>query len=118
MQIDPRLRGNLPRVNPPIPFQTRDGAIRGWKASIPGSRRDHHHYLAAFDLRGGRELWRQRPGGEIITAPVLAEGHIYLATLDGTLCCFRQDDGTPVWREAKNATSAPVVWQGHCYFSQ
>jgi Ca-activated chloride channel homolog len=219
MQIDPSLRGQLPRVNPPIPFQTRDGVIRGWKVSIPGgrplatpavadglvflgggfgsydfyaldagtgqlawqyqtsddgptaavvgdghvvfntescelevlttrgrsvwkrwlgdplmsmpavgggrvytaypdSRGDHHHYLAAFDLRGGRELWRQRLGGEIITAPVLAEGHVYLATLDGTLCCFRQDDGTPVWKEAKNATSAPVVWQGHCYFSQ
>jgi outer membrane protein assembly factor BamB len=219
MQIDPSLRGQLPRVNPPIPFQTRDGAIRGWKVSIPGgrplatpavadslvflgggfgsydfyaldavtgqlawqyqtsddgptaavvgdghvvfntescelevlttrgrsvwkrwlgdplmsmpavgggrvytaypdSRGDHYHYLAAFDLRGGRELWRQRLGGEVITAPVLAEGHVYLATLDGTLCCFHQDDGTPVWREAKNATSAPVVWQGHCYFSQ
>jgi outer membrane protein assembly factor BamB len=56
--------------------------------------------------------------GEIITAPVLAEGHVYVANLDGTLGCFRQDDGVQVWQEAKSATSSPMVWQGECYFSQ
>jgi outer membrane protein assembly factor BamB len=48
----------------------------------------------------------------------LADGHVYLATLDGTLSCFRQDHGTLVWQEAKDATSAPVVWKGQCYFSR
>jgi outer membrane protein assembly factor BamB len=85
--------------------------------AFPDSRGDRRRYLAAFDLRTGRELWRRPIGGEVITAPVLAEGHVYLATLDGTLYCFRQD-GAPVWQEPKNATSAPVVWQGRCYFSQ
>jgi outer membrane protein assembly factor BamB len=219
MQIDPKARGKMPRVNPPTTFQTRDGAIRGWKVAIPGghplatpavvdglvflgggfgsyefyaleaetgcvawqyqttddgptaavvgdghvafntescelevltlagravwkrwlgdplmsmpalgdgrvyvvfpdSRGDRHHYLAAFDLRSGRELWRQRLGGEVITAPVLAEGYVYLATLDGTLYCFRQACGTMAWQGSKNATSAPVVRRGQCYFSQ
>jgi outer membrane protein assembly factor BamB len=219
MQIDPSLRGKMPKVGPPTEFQTKDSAIRGWKVTIPGghplatpaiagglvllgggfgsyefyaldaetghvawqyqttddgptaavvcdghvafhtescelevltvtgravwkrwlgdplmsmpalgggrvyaaypdSRGGRQHYLAAFDLRTGREIWKQRLGGEVITAPVLAEGHVYLATLDGTLYCFRQDGGAPVWQEAKNATSAPVVWKGRCYFSQ
>jgi outer membrane protein assembly factor BamB len=219
MQIDPKLRGKLPRVDPATPFRTKDDAIRGWKVTIPGgrplatpavaggllflgggfgsydfyafdadtgrvvwqhqttddgptaavvcdghvafntescelevltvtgravwkrwlgdplmsmpavggghvyvtypdSRGDRQHYVAAFDLRTGREAWKRRLGGEAITAPVLAEGHVYLATLDGTLYCFRQDDGTPLWQEARNATSAPVVWKGRCYFSQ
>jgi outer membrane protein assembly factor BamB len=86
--------------------------------AYPDSRGDHQHYLGAFDLRTGRELWKQRLNGEVITAPVLAEGYIYLATLDGTLYCFHQDGGRPVWQDAKNATSAPVVWKGRCYFSQ
>jgi outer membrane protein assembly factor BamB len=219
MQIDPSLRGKMPRVNPPTSFQSKDGAIRGWKVAIPGgralatpavvdglvflgggfgsyefyaldaksgrvawqyqttddgptaavvcdghiafntescelevltikgravwkrwlgdplmsmpaigggrlyvaypdSRGDRQHQLAAFELGTGREIWKQRLAGEIITAPVLAEGHVFLATLEGSLCCFRQDNGTPVWQEAKNATSAPVVWKGRCYFSQ
>jgi outer membrane protein assembly factor BamB len=87
-------------------------------AAYPDSRGDHHHYLAAFDLQTGRTLWKQRINGEIITAPVLAEDCVYLATLDGALCCFRQQCGTEVWKEAKNATSAPVVWKGQCYFGQ
>jgi outer membrane protein assembly factor BamB len=86
--------------------------------AYPDSRGDHHHKLAAFELATGREVWKQRLAGEVITAPVLAEGHVFFATLDGTLCCFRQDNGTPVWQEAKNATSAPAVWKGQCYFSQ
>jgi Ca-activated chloride channel family protein len=86
--------------------------------AYPDSCGDRQHYLAAFDLRTGREAWRRRLGGEVITAPVLAEEHVYLATLDGTLSCFRQDDGMLLWQEAMNATSAPVVWKGRCYFSQ
>jgi outer membrane protein assembly factor BamB len=84
----------------------------------PDSRGDHRHYLAAFDLADGRQLWKQPLPGEIITAPVLAEGHVHVANLDGTLSCFRQDDGAKVWQETKSATSSPMVWEGECYFSQ
>src|SRR6516165_4136997 len=219
MKIDPRLRGRLPRVAPPMPWQSKDGLRNGWKVTIPGrrplptpaladgrlflgggfgsydfyaldaatghvlwqyqteddgptaavvhegrvafntesceleiltveskpvwkkwlgdplmsmpaiaggcvyqvypdSRGDRRHYLAAFDLAAGRQLWKQPLPGEIITAPVLAEGHVYVANLDGTLSCFRQDDGAKVWQEAKSATSSPMVWQGECYFSR
>jgi len=219
MQIDPKRKGKLPHVNPPSPFQSRDGRFRGWKVSFPGqrplatpavvdgrvfvgggfgsyefyaldarsgdilweyqtsddgptaavvdegfvvfntescelevltvegslvwkkwlgdplmsmpavgggrifmaypdSRGDHRHYLACFDLRAGTKYWKQPIEGEIITAPVLAEGHVHFATLDGTLHRVRQSDGHIEWKESRNATSSPVVWQGECYFSQ
>jgi outer membrane protein assembly factor BamB len=219
MQIDPKLRGNMPQVDPATPLRAKDDSIRGWKVTIPGgrplatpavvdglvflgggfgsydfyalnaatgtvawqyqtpddgptgavvadghvvfntescelevltvagravwkrwlgdpsmsmpalgggriyvaypdSRGDHDHHLTALDLTTGRPHWKQRLNGEVITAPVLADGHVYLATLDGTLCCFHQDSGTPLWQEAKRATSAPVVWKRRCYFSQ
>jgi len=219
MQIDPNRQGKLPHVNPPSPFQSRDGRFRGWKVCFPGqrplatpavvdgrvfvgggfgsyefyaldarsgdilweyqtsddgptaavvdqgfvvfntescelevltvegspvwkkwlgdplmsmpavgagrifmaypdSRGDHRHYLACFDLRTGTEFWKQPIEGEIITAPVLAEGHVHFATLDGTLHRVRQSDGHIEWKEPRNATSSPVVWQGECYFSQ
>jgi outer membrane protein assembly factor BamB len=219
MKINPQLRGMLPRVAPPAPWQSKDGLRNGWKVAIPGrrplatpaladgrlflgggfgsydfyaldaatgqvlwqyqteddgptaavvheghvafntescelevltvagkpvwkqwlgdplmsmpamggdrvyqvypdSRGDRRHYLAAFDLASGHQRWKQPLSGEIITAPVLAEGHVYVANLDGTLSCFRQDDGAKVWQEAKRATSSPVVSEGECYFSR
>jgi outer membrane protein assembly factor BamB len=219
MQINPSMRGKMPLVGAPVAFQSKDGAIRGWKVAIPGgrplatpaiangrlflgggfggyefyalhaktghvawqyqttddgptaavvsdgfvvfstescelevltvsgravwkhwlgdplmsmpaigdgrifaaypdSRGDHHHYLAAFELATGRRAWKQRINGEIITSPVLADDCVYVATLDGTLSCFRRQCGTELWKEVKNATSSPVVWKGQCYFGQ
>jgi outer membrane protein assembly factor BamB len=86
--------------------------------AYPDSRGDHQHYLTALDLHTGQMFWKQRLNGEVITAPVLADSHVYLATLDGALCCFRKEDGTPLWQEAKCSTSAPLVRNGQCYFSQ
>jgi outer membrane protein assembly factor BamB len=84
----------------------------------PDSRGDHQHYLAAFDRATGRQHWKQRLPGEIITAPVLSEDCVYVTNLDGTISCFRRRDGERLWQEKKNATSSPVVRDGHCYFSQ
>ena len=53
--------------------------------AYPDSKGDHRHYLACFDLRTGKEHWKQPIAGEVITAPVLAAGHVHFATLDGTL---------------------------------
>jgi hypothetical protein len=95
-------------------------AIEGRRVfmAFPNSRGDHRHHLGCFDLADGRELWRQPLTGEIITCPVLADGHVYLSNLDGTLACFNQEDGGPLWNEPRDATSAPAVWKQQCYFSQ
>ena len=86
--------------------------------AYPDSRGDRRHYLASFDLRSGELYWTQPIPGEIITAPVLADGHVYLTTLEGTVSCFRQADGEPIWHDQKRATSAPAVWKGQCFFSR
>jgi len=95
-------------------------AVAGNKVymAYPDTKGDHQHYLAAFDLKTGRPLWKNKIAGEIITAPVVADEKIYLATLEGTLYCFGQHDGELIWQEKKNATSAPAVSDGRCYFSR
>lgn len=219
MQIDPKLQGRLPKVEPPTTFESPDGRFRGWKVTLPGrhslatpavadglvflgggfgsydffaidaidgglawqyqtaddgptaavvddghvvfntescelevltvtgvpvwkqwlgdplmsmpavaggriymaypdSRGDSDHYLACFDLRDGRLYWRQKIEGEIITTPVLAEGHVHFSTLGGMLYRVRQEDGQVDWAEPKQATSSPVVWESECFFSQ
>ena len=37
--------------------------------------------------------------GEIITAPVIDNQQVYAATLEGTLSCFKQDNGELLWAE-------------------
>jgi Ca-activated chloride channel family protein len=95
-------------------------AVQGSRVfmAYPDSRGDHRHYIACFDLAEGSQLWRAPISGEVITCPVLADGNVYLSNLDGTLACFRQEDGQSLWQEARNATSAPAVWRQQCYFSQ
>jgi Ca-activated chloride channel homolog len=86
--------------------------------AYPDSKGDHRHYLACFDLKTGHEYWKQPIEGEIITAPVIADGHAHFATLGGTLYRVNRDNGLIEGQEPRNATSSPAVWEGECYFSQ
>ena len=86
--------------------------------AYPDSKGDRKHYLACFDLKTGKRLWQQPIAGEIITTPLVEDGQVYLATLEGTVYCFGAPDGKLVWSEQKNATSVPAVWEKRCYFSR
>ena len=87
--------------------------------AFPDSRGDREHHLACFELKTGKELWRKPVAGEIITAPVVDDEQVFLATLDGSLYCFHAKDGSLAWTEKeKNVTSAPTLWNGRCWFSR
>src|SRR5262249_38733903 len=93
-------------------------AVAGGKVymAYPDSKGDRKHYLACFELKTGKELWKHEIAGDLIRAPVIHNEHVFLATLEGTLYCFKSD-GKLAWQEKRNATSAPVVLEGECYFS-
>jgi Ca-activated chloride channel family protein len=86
--------------------------------AFPDSKGDHQHHLACFDLKTGKLDWTRPIPAEIITAPVIAGHKIYVATVEGTLTCFHEQDGKVAWAEKKNATSSPMVWKGHCFYSR
>jgi len=86
--------------------------------AYPNSRGDAKYYVAAFDLGSGKELWKSSIAGEIITAPVIDGERLYLATVDGSLVSFDRRRGARIFEESKNATSAPAVWKGQCFFSR
>jgi Ca-activated chloride channel family protein len=94
-------------------------AVAGGKVCMayPNSKGDRKHYLACFELKTGKELWKHEIAGEVITAPVIDRDGVFLATLEGTLYCFKSD-GRLAWQEKKNATCAPVVSEGECFFSR
>jgi len=86
--------------------------------AFPDSRGRGTYYLAAFDLQAGTETWRAALPGEIITAPVIDRDRIYVATVDGAMVAFNRRDGSRVWQEARNATSAPAIWNERAFFSR
>jgi Ca-activated chloride channel family protein len=76
-----------------------------------------NHWLGAFTLKEGRPLWETRLDHDVITAPVVAEGRVYLSTFDGTVWCIEPDTGRVNWNQQMQATSAPWVYQGDVYVS-
>jgi len=72
----------------------------------------------AFDLKTGVEVWKYPLPGEIITAPVIENDRLYLATVDGSILSLNQRDGGKIWQESSNATSAPAIWRERCFFSR
>jgi len=77
--------------------------------------RDGQHYLGAFRLKDGHPLWMTRLDHDVISAPVFAEGRIYLSTFDGTVWCVHPDSGRVEWSQQMKATSAPWIYEGDVY---
>jgi outer membrane protein assembly factor BamB len=73
------------------------------------------HRLGCFSLRDGRPLWATRLDHDVITAPVVAEGKVYLATFDGTVWCLDRQTGKVQWSKQLQATSAPWVYEGDVF---
>ncbi len=86
--------------------------------AFPDSRGRGTYYLAAFDLRDGGEVWRAPLPGEIITAPVIEGDRIYVSTVGGMMVAINRRDGSRIWEEARNATSAPAIWNDRAFFSR
>lgn len=70
---------------------------------------DGQHRLAAFGLHDGALRWEQPIGGDVISAPVIHRGAVYVTTFDGTVSRFRLRDGARLWDQPVRATSAPWV---------
>jgi len=84
--------------------------------SYPGG--DGQHHLSCRELETGAERWNQPLVGEVITAPVVNKGSVFCATLEGTVYHFAADTGKLLWKDQKQATSAPWVVGDEVYVSK
>ncbi len=70
---------------------------------------DKNHYLAAYNILNGRTLWTKRITAAAITTPVVHEGAVYLATVDGALTRFDPATGSRAWIANQYVTTAPRI---------
>ncbi|MEX0707798.1 MAG: PQQ-binding-like beta-propeller repeat protein [Woeseia sp.] len=75
------------------------------------------HHLGAFAAKDGRPLWVHEVGGDVISAPIVANGHVYLATFDGVVRCVDVETGSLWWSRDMRATSAPWIHGDQVYVS-
>jgi Ca-activated chloride channel family protein len=82
----------------------------------PGGQQDSgargSHRMLCLDLRTGEFIWEQEVTGDAISAPVIADGVVYVTCFDGTTFAFQAEDGKPLWQRKNSGTSAPVISEG------
>jgi outer membrane protein assembly factor BamB len=75
--------------------------------------------LVALDLASGKETWRRDLGVPARSAPTIADGRLFVTTIDDHLSAYATADGHPLWthQAAEPVTSmlgepAPAYYQG------
>jgi outer membrane protein assembly factor BamB len=75
--------------------------------------------LVALDVGTGKEIWRRDLGVPGRSAPMIADGRLFVTTIDDRLLAFAAADGRPLWNHqaAEPVTSmlgepAPAYYQG------
>ena len=68
--------------------------------------------------RFGGVKWAFKAGGAIVTSPAVAEGVVYIGSLDGHLYAIDQDTGKEKWnfKSSRPIASSPAVDRGTLYF--
>jgi len=66
--------------------------------------------LVALDATKGTERWRKDTGTAARSAPTVADGRLFLTTIDNRLLAFATQDGRPLW--TYQAASTPTAFLG------
>ncbi len=76
-------------------------------------------FAVCWDSTTGKQIWKERLGGDFFSSPVLADGHIYATNIRGTTYVFKADpDNFAI--VAKNQLgnevySSPVICQDRIF---
>src|SRR5271165_1579864 len=66
--------------------------------------------LVALDAAKGTERWRKGTGTPARSAPTVADGRVFLTTIDNRLLAFATQDGRQLW--TYQATNTPTAYLG------
>ncbi len=106
-------------IEPPTdPVELPDEMFVLPDGNIEPPAQEASHRLLCADLRTGEHIWEQPITSDVITAPVVAEGKVYVTCFDGASFCFNADTGELIWQKKGTATSAPLVLKGQIFQAQ
>ncbi len=113
----PSAKGNRLFAVYPAAYASRDKARRGKAARAQAGdftrpKISPTHVLAAIHARTGKFLWQRWIDAEAITAPVVADGKVVLATMSGTLYAFSEGNGRLIAATRHRLTGAPAFHAG------
>ncbi len=77
--------------------------------AYPGGSGGTSHTLTCRDLETGEQVFDAPINGDCITAPIINNKSLFVATLGGTVYHMSANTGVVEWEDQKNATSAPWI---------
>lgn len=83
--------------------------------AYPGN--DGSHYLACMKLKTCKDIWNAKIAGDLISAPVIYRGSVYITCFDGTVYRYDKTNGKLIWSVKKNATCAPTIYNDRIFVS-
>ena len=83
--------------------------------AYPGN--DGYHRLACMKLEDGTAIWDVRINGDLVSAPIIDKGSVYITCFDGTMYRYNTKDGKLLWSQQKKATCAPTVYNNRIFVS-
>ncbi len=83
--------------------------------AYPGN--DGTHHLACMTLAHGKPVWDVKIAGDLISAPIIDKGSVYITCFDGTIYRYARETGKLVWSDSKQATSAPTIYEDKVFVS-
>lgn len=92
---------------------THDGLVfAGHPGASGGSE------LSAYRLKSGALVWTRAVDGELLAAPVVEGGSVYVSTIGGNTYRFEEKKGKRVWAKRLHATTVPWVAGDNLYVSR
>ena len=90
--------------------------LDGDRVYVAHRMQDNTYRLSALDLETGATIWQAELERDILGAPIVAFGRIYVTTDCRKAVCFARD-GRRLWMRDVEATSAPWVDEGGLTFA-
>ena len=123
-----RYPSNKPEDLPPLPGRILSSpAIADGRVYFGGGNNitedgtavtDGDTNIYCLNAANGTEVWKYATGGAIVSSPAIANGKLYIGSLDWKVYCLNADSGgAPIWTFTTGGEvySSPVVSNGKVY---